>query len=112
MIGAIVTGTMGVRPDASRQMVETLPHLTAATAWAELQNVTVFTNQITVKHFGNAESDLSNQSGPPILWKAGLPVNSQSLLVDGKSTPAAREGANSYATITVAPGQTRKVRLK
>jgi hypothetical protein len=81
--------------------VETFPHRTQETAWAEVRHLPALSNRICVKHRGNAETQLTNESGPPIHWKAGFPGQPAALLVDG------RRKAAGYAILTVGKGQTR-----
>jgi len=115
VVGAISTGAMGIRPDAAGRLVETLPRLTGDTAWAEVRHLPALGNQIGVKHWGIGETQFTNESGPPIQWKAGFPGQAEALLVDGrravKLTGRSASGElESYVILTVAKGQTRKVR--
>jgi hypothetical protein len=114
VVGAIATGTMGIRPDAAGKMVETLPRLTPETAWAEVRHLPALGNQIGVRHWGTGETQFTNESGPPIQWKAAFPGQMEALLVDGRRVVklTAHGGqAESYAILTVPERQTRRVRV-
>jgi len=115
VVGAIATGAMGVQADAAGHMVETLPRLTLDTAWAEVRHLPVLDNQIGVKHWGSDATQFTNESGPPIQWKAGFPGQAEALMVDGRRTArltgrSVTGQQESYVLLTVVKGQTRKVR--
>jgi hypothetical protein len=129
---------MGISPDASQQIIETLPRLTEETEWIVLKNIPVFTNKITVSHKfsweGEKESQFVNQSGPEVQWKATFPVSNMRgmpgycggnavtadctpkyLLVDGSRKKTATEtGLNGqtrvYVMVSVKPGEAHTVR--
>jgi hypothetical protein len=122
VVGAIVTGVMGVSVDnvptgredallpyAANPHVMTLPQLTAATPWAELAHLPVRANDITVRHEGLRATELTNNRGPALVWQATLPGRSDSLFVNGKAMKATRELLTlgrevSVVRLVVAPG--------
>lgn len=124
VIGAIVTGLIGVTVEASPQAsslngvpeiaVRTYPGLTTETWWAELRHLPVRDNEITVRQVATRETTLTNLHGPVLTWKAMFPGTFESLLVDGKLVKAHTEQlpmghSGSWVTVTVRTGKTAKV---
>lgn len=112
--GAIVTGLLGIAPDARTQTVVTCPRLTTQTPWVTIQGLPVFANQITVTHRGNNETVLHNQQGAPFLWQAKFTGQAAVLQVDGVLRPC--EQAINFAgqpecwvTLPVEAGATHRV---
>jgi len=114
VVGAVVTGLMGIRietpsPEQSaastrtaliqamapplewnyvEAVVETLPSLTNDTAWAEIRNVPVRANRVSIKHEGNRKTVFTNQSGPALIWRAAFLGSHETLVVDGQPMKA------------------------
>ncbi len=127
LVGAVVTGLMGVSVDPvmpgresdlldyfASQFVMTLPQLTPRTAWAELRHVPVHANDVTVRHDGTSATVFTNNRGPAIVWRAALPGRFPELLVNGSRTKATRmvlpPGRDvSYVHVVVAPGTHARV---
>ena len=110
---------MGLSPDAPDNSVRTLPQLPAETEWVKLSRIPVLRNSISVKHNGNTETALTNNTGPAFQWKASFaaasPGNSPRILMDGVPVPATIEQAGNHSTVvsivvTVKPGQTRSAK--
>lgn len=99
-IGALVNGTMGITVEADSPLesasagnwvaaaVLTLPGLGSKVDWAEIRNLPVRDNQITVRHEGMRKSVLTNQRGPALIWQAALPGTFDTLLVNGRPVRA------------------------
>lgn len=117
VIGAITTGLMGVNmvpTGALRTLeVQTLPALTTQSSWAELGNLPIGRNLVTVRHNGNRETVFTNQNGPAILWRAAFPGTYSQLLVNGKPMPAHSEEESlvqiSWVEVPVGAGDTVRV---
>lgn len=113
-IGAMTTGVMGVSmvPGAPK-VVETIPGLTAKTAWAELRNLPVGQNLVAIRHDALHKSTLTNLAGPALLWHAAFPGIHPQLLVDGKRAEAHTEKqlgmAVSWVQIPVGSGDSAEV---
>ena len=100
VIGALVTGLMGIRVEPTLPLtdivagkplgtaVQTLPQLTSKTGWAELRNLPVQGKVITVRHEGNRSTRLTNSGKSALSWKAAFPGSFETLLVDGKPLKA------------------------
>jgi hypothetical protein len=123
VVGAIVTGLMGINVEATaprrglqqsdyvETVVSTLPSLTKDTAWAEIRNLPVRANQVGVKQEGNQRTTFRNQSGPALVWRAEFPGAHETLLVDGKAAKASSGkrpsgGPTSWLQVTVGAGDT------
>jgi hypothetical protein len=103
VIGAIVTGLMGIRVEpappalAEREgmfvdrVLRTLPALGPQTAWVALSNLPVRANIISVRHDGNRRTVLTNQAGPSLIWQATFDGSFDTLLVNGKPMDAQKE---------------------
>lgn len=127
VVGAIVTGVMGIsvdavatgreaqlHPYAASPHVMTMPQLTAATPWAELAHLPVRANDVTVRHDGLAATALTNNRGPALVWQAALPGRHDMLMVNGHAVKATPQTLTlgrevSMVRVVVAPGVTTRV---
>ena len=112
IIGVIVNGTMGINLETASALlssvqggwveaaVRTLPGLGASIAWAELRNLPIRANEVTVRHEGNRKTVFTNQRGPALVWYAAFPGLHDTLLVNGKAAKARVEKAPLGRTIT------------
>lgn len=116
VVGAIVTGLMGITPDARTRTITTNPRLTAATPWVTIHELPVFANHIEVTHIGNRETVLSNRSGDAFLWQAKFAGQQPVLQLDGVPYTC-NQAVNfvgqheSWITHCVEPGATHHVIL-
>jgi hypothetical protein len=108
VIGAVATGLMGLDLEPA---VRTLPRLTAATQWAELDHVTVRENELKIRHDGVAKTTVVNSNGPSLRWRACFPGSFSALLVDGKTVAAKHAQAISCTTVDIGSGDTRTVQV-
>ena len=116
LIGAIVSGLMGVQPEAPGGSVGTLSRLTEKTPWVEISHLPVKQNQISVRHVGREETRFTTLSGPPLTWIARFYGEEGDLLVNGRKAPASFSfdpaGLPGVSTrLTVEPGKTAIVRI-
>ena len=113
-VSSLVSGLLGVRPDAPVQAVATLPRLTGEVAWIEADHVAVGGNALRIRHDGTSQSTLENRRGPDVTWLAQFPGNFASLEVDGAARPASVTTLNgrtvSGVTVTMAAGTSATVR--
>ncbi len=84
VVGAYVTGLMGMEPSVEQGKVSTLSRLTSKTEWAEIEYLPCHNNIINIKHEGMNKSILTNRSGEKMKWIAGFYGDSEYLVVDGK----------------------------
>jgi len=102
VVGALVNGMMGINAKPSalieevvqdgrfETVVETLPQLTAKTQWAEIRNLPVLDDLVTVKE-DNRSAVLMNQGKSELIWQAAFAGSFSSLIVDGKFQAAHQE---------------------
>jgi hypothetical protein len=126
-IGTIVSGTMGINLEFTSPLLsavkgfwvetqlKTLSGLGSKIAWAELRNLPVRANTITVRHEGARKTIVTNQHGPAFLWLATFPGTHETLLVNGRPTKA-RLNANpdrptSVVRVTVGAGGSVEVEV-
>jgi hypothetical protein len=99
IIGAIVTGLMGIdvasslqrtdgRAPAGQTVISTRPQLSGKTQWVELDHLPVRTNVINLRHDGSEMSSLTNVSGPALLWQPRFSGHFDYLMVNGHRVAA------------------------
>lgn len=119
--GAMVTGLVGVNVEAkpltasdhsdlAGHRIRTLSGL-GPLSWAEITNLPVQANQITVRQEAPSKTSLTNQSGPALFWRPYFRGSQKTVIVDGKPRPAhpGRDLAGKplyYVDLTVSPGAT------
>jgi hypothetical protein len=107
VIGAIATGLMGLDVQSA---VRTLPRLTAATRWVELDHVPLRANDLSIRHDGLTKTTVTNSNGPSVMWRACFPGSYRVLWSEGKAVSAREEVKNvSCSTVNVSPGTTKVV---
>lgn len=128
VIGAMVTGLMGINLEAPSPLessttgnyteivITTLPALTSQTAWAEIRNVPIRTNLVSVRHDGLRKTALTNERGPSFIWKAIFPGAYDTLTVNGESMKAHPEKETlgrvaSWVRLPVGAGDTVTVEV-
>jgi hypothetical protein len=129
VIGAIVTGLMGIEQEIYppidalsmskyvERVVRTTPRLTNSTTWAEISHIPLMANIISVKHEGIKKTILTNNEGPSLIWKACFPGSFENLILNDKIIKATTEkliinGKNvSWIEVTVGSGNTMIVRI-
>ncbi|WBW99084.1 hypothetical protein [Oceanirhabdus sp. W0125-5] len=110
VVGSIITGMMGVNPDATRKVIETTPRLTDEVDWITIDNIPVFENEISLRYNKNKEAVLRNISGDTLYWKAAFENDVQELIVDDIKVKTKKEikidGLKySYVEIPVGRGE-------
>ena len=83
---------LGIAPPVAWNYVEavvkTFPSLTDDTAWAEIRNLPIRSNIVSVKHEGNWKTTFTNLRGPALVWRAMFLGSHETLLVNGQPTKA------------------------
>jgi hypothetical protein len=64
--------------------VQTLSGLGTAVDWAELRNLPIRSNVVTIRHEGATKTTLTNQSGPAFIWFAKFVGQYPKALVNGR----------------------------
>lgn len=120
-IGTIVSGTMGINLEFTSPLlaatkgfwvetqVKTRSGLGSKIAWAELRNLPIRANTVTVRHEGLSKTVLTNQHGPAFLWLATFDGTHDTLLVNGRPAKAhleqsTRGRTTSSVRVTVGAG--------
>ncbi|MGN6366710.1 MAG: MGH1-like glycoside hydrolase domain-containing protein [Phycisphaerae bacterium] len=100
VVGAVVTGTMGITVEPSSpaeaekegnyvdRAVKTLSGLTKETPWAELLHLPIRANVIGVRHEGQRKTVFTNEHGPALIWQAEFDGDAEELLVNGEAMQA------------------------
>jgi hypothetical protein len=128
VIGAMVTGLMGIRVEPAsplpeiaagkpfKTVVDTLPQLTEKTGWAELRNLPVQDSSIDVRHEGNRSTTFTNRGKRALTWKAAFPGSFQTFIVNGRQIKAHTDAEHfgrtvSWVALNVLPGATMQVNI-
>jgi len=115
VVGAMVSGLMGIEPSETEGRIATLSRLTEPASWAELGHLPVHGNVIDVRHTGRLETVLTNRSGKAITWVSRFYGAGGRVEVDGRPTEA-RVGQDGdgevlvWAEVIVAPGESKTAR--
>jgi len=114
VVGAIVSGLMGIEPSETQGQITTLARLTKATSWAQVSGLPVGGNVIDVRHNGTDETVLTNRSGTPITWVAQFSGGAGELSLGDLplETHRAMDRAGRpvvWGLVTVAPGNSKTV---
>jgi hypothetical protein len=121
VIGMVVNGVMGINLEAPPALlsamqgywveasVKTLSGLGKNIAWAELHNLPIRANEVTVRQEGARKTVLANQRGPALIWHAAFPGSHDTLLVNGRPVKARIEKGTlgrqaSWVRVTVGGG--------
>ena len=128
VVGAIVTGLMGISIEPSAAIADlspasfqtvavTRPSLNSTNDWAELRNVPLLGGYVSVRHQGNGRTYLTNHGNASLRWKPEFSGPFSSLRIDGKAWHAANSSSLSGpvlagAGVTVAPGKTLQADAK
>ena len=127
VIGAIVTGVMGVSVEPvppSRaaedgnfvdRSIKTRPAHSNFTS-ASLGHLAVRANEISVTHEGGRRTIFTNERGPSLLWQAEFVGSHENLSIDGRAVRATQESTFlsrkvSWVRSVVAPGTTVRVEI-
>ena len=109
----ITRGLMGINVEAASNLVSTLSRLEKADDWAELANVSMLSNAITVKHVGKNETTFTNHAGPSLMWRAQVQGKHEFLYVDGRKSKCSVDDhlgkPYAYCNVQVGAGITAKV---
>jgi len=86
IIEHVTRGLMGIEVDASLNLVTTISRLEAEDDWAEINNVPLLSNKITVRHAGNNKTTFTNNMGSPVTWRARIQGKHKHVYVNGIKT--------------------------
>lgn len=115
VIGAMVTGTMGIEVvndgNSQRPLLHSISRLPKSSDSATLTGVRIRENLINLEHVGYQKSTLTNRSGPTLHWQAAFLGKHPYLTVNGhlirtKIASNAVRVPVSWVITDVAPGAT------
>lgn len=86
VIEHMTRGLMGVNVNAESNSFSTISRLTEDEEWAELTNIPLLNNKISVKHSGLTKSTASNESGKSVNWIAQFQGSYEHLYINGAKT--------------------------
>lgn len=108
IIEHITRGLMGIDVDASSNSISTISRFATENDWAEMNDIPVLSNQISVKHVGNTKTIFTNQAGASLTWSARMPGTHAFLFVNGKKKKCAQGSDHgrpySYCNVGVKEG--------
>jgi len=108
VIEHLTRGLMGVDVNAISNTFSTLSRLEENEDWAEMKNIPLLSNKITVKHYGKSKTIVTNASGESIKWSAQLPGAHEFLYINENKTVCYSKDNNgrpySYSLITLNKG--------
>ena len=112
----LVGGLMGVLPDASNGVLQTLPQLSEKTQWAEVTKLSILGTSINVKHEGLIKSTFTNNGNMTIKWRASFYGEYKELKVNNKRVSAKYEtdimgNIYSFVDVEVTPEKTVTVNI-
>lgn len=90
VLGAMVTGLMGVAPQAERMCLQTRARLPKTLKTAELKHLPAFGGEIDLLHVGDHRTTLTNRTGETVRWRATVAADAACLSVNGIQAPAER----------------------
>jgi len=116
VIEHLTRGLMGVEPYGASNTFSTLSRLESVNDWAEIKNVPLLANKVTVHHDGRGQTTATNESGPLVKWSARIAGAHEYLFVNGKKTKSILEKGTqnrySYCTVALEPGEKATVALE
>ena len=115
VIEHITRGLMGINADATSNSFTTYSRLEKNDEWAELKNILLIDNKISVMHNGHSKTTASNVRGKAIKWIAKFPGTHDFLNVNGVKTLCSvsviKGETYSYCDIVLKEGQKSSVSI-
>ncbi len=116
MIEGIVSGTMGIVPEASRRRVTTLPKITGE-HYLQIDNLPLLGGQISVRHDSNKATSLTNNTPGTLIWEAAYMGKVNELTLNGKKQQTKSRtdlmgNTISYIEVCVTPGSKARVAIE
>ncbi len=109
IIEHLTRGLMGVNADAKSNTFTTIPRLEGQKDWAQMKNIPILSNKITITHEGNSKTVATNQKGPSIQWTAKIPGRHEYLYVNNNKVKCMQTEKNgsviSHCSVTLEKGE-------
>ena len=106
IIETIVCGLAGVEADFTNHRVSTVPRLSNATNWVAIENIPIFSGQISVSHASSSKSSFINKTDKEIIWRAKF--EGKHMNINGSKAQQSTDifgNSYSYVDIKCAPGK-------
>lgn len=116
MIEGIVSGAMGIVPEASRKRVTTLPKIIGE-HYLQIDNLPLLGGLISVRHDGNKATRLTNNTTDTLTWEAAYMGKVDELTVNGKKQKTKSRtdlmgNIISYIEVSVTPKMEVKINIE
>lgn len=116
MIEGIVSGAMGIVPEASRKRVTTLPKIIGE-HYLQIDNLPLLGGLISVRHDGNKATRFTNNTTDTLTWEAAYMGKVDELTVNGKKQKTKSRtdlmgNIISYIEVSVTPKMEVKVNIE
>lgn len=110
VIGAIITGILGVTPNYAKREIETLPRLTEHIDWVGVNHIPVFNGEISIKYMKNNQAELVNNTGEDFTWKVTFKGQMNEIKINNECYEAEKEARRngqiySYVKVNIKDGQ-------
>ena len=110
VVGALVTGLMGIAPSETRDEISTISRLPENLEWASIDNLPYQGQALAVRHDGKDRSTLTNRGVRPVTWIAGFPGSGGRLKTQGgrvRSYEGKDEAGSDFqwCRVVAAPGK-------
>lgn len=109
IIEHLTRGLMGIHVDASSNTFTTISRAEKQEDWAEMKQIPLLSNKITIEHQGHVQSTAINAAGPAVNWSAKIAGDHQFLYVNGKKTETKQSKSNgkliSYCQVQLNKGE-------
>jgi len=106
---------MGIAVDASSNTFVSLSRIEKQEDWAEMKQIPILSNSISIMHIGRSKSIAINAAGPVINWSAKFLGDHEFLYVNGEKTETKQlkstEKLVSYCQVLLAEGDKTTVSI-
>jgi len=115
IIEHLTRGLMGIAVDASSNTFVSLSRIEKQEDWAEMKQIPILSNSISIMHIGRSKSIAINAAGPVINWSAKFLGDHEFLYVNGEKTETKQlkstEKLVSYCQVLLAEGDKTTVSI-
>ena len=115
VLGAIVTGLMGIKPNYSKREIEILPRLTGHIEWVAAKHIPVFKGEISIEYMNSNSIEVINNTGESITWKCVFKGNVERIKINHKVYEAEKEircNGETYSYVKVKVDNEEKIEAR
>ena len=114
VVEGVVTGYMGIQPDASEMKIATCAKFQNESDWAEIRDLSLLGGYVNVRHLSKTETELTNNTPHVLTWKAMFQNPQPYCIVDSHKEAVQYEydvlgNKLAYIEIQINPGETKQV---